>query len=99
MGIWLVMQTRSLGERPFPIEKERTVIGRSHASDVRVPIPSVDPRHCEITLEGDKVRLNALGEQGTLHNGEPVDEAWLSDEDEVTVGNVTFTIRMSRELI
>ena len=99
MGIWLVMQTRVLGERPFPLEKQRTVIGRSPISDVRVPIPSVDPRHCEITVEGDKVRLNALGEQGTLHNGERVEEAWLSDEDEVTVGHVTFTIRMSREIL
>jgi pSer/pThr/pTyr-binding forkhead associated (FHA) protein len=96
MGIWLVMKTTALEERPFQLRKERTVIGRALTTDVRVPIPGVAPRHCEITLEGDRVRLSDLGtEPGVLHNGERVEEAWLTHEDEVTVGSVTFTIRMS----
>jgi len=100
MGIWLVMKTSALDERPFQIQKERTVIGRAATTDVRVPIPGVAPRHCEIMLHGDRVRLNDLSsEPGVLHNGERVAEAWLTHEDEVTVGSVTFTIRMADPLM
>ena len=94
MGIWLVMTTADGGERPFPIHKSRTVIGRSPTSDVRISVPSVAPHHCELSLQHDELRLTDLGsEEGTLHNGRRVGEAVLADQDRLTVGPVTFRIR------
>jgi pSer/pThr/pTyr-binding forkhead associated (FHA) protein len=94
MSIWLVMKTAAGEERPFAIRKDRTVIGREATSDVRVAMPSVAPRHCEIVVRNDQLRLSDLGSgRGTLHNGTPVREAVLTDTDEVTVGPVTFLVR------
>ncbi len=93
MGIWLVMQT-SGGERPFPIRKPRTIIGREASSDLRIAVPSVSLRHCELTYTDDELKLVDLGsDRGTFHNGNQVSEAVLADTDEVTVGPVTFHVR------
>lgn len=95
MGIWLVMQTASGAERPFPIRKSTTIIGREPNSDVRIAIPCVAMRQCELTLRDNELRLVDLStDRGTLHNGSPVsDEAVLSDTDELTIGPVTFRVR------
>jgi hypothetical protein len=91
---WLVMKTADGKERPFPIRLPRTVIGRGVRSDVRVPVPTVAPQHCEIVVCNDRLKLTDLGSaHGTCHNGNRVDEAFLANADRVTVGPVTFEIR------
>ena len=98
MSYWLVMKTADEGERPFPISKERTVIGRSPRSDLRIAMPSVANSHCEITLNDDALELTDLGSPlGTLRNGHRVDRAKLLNSDQVTVGTVTFEVRITRE--
>lgn len=98
MTYWLIMKNSDGTERPFPIHNERTVIGREAQSHVRVAIPTVAPRHCEIILRGEELRLADLGSpHGTLHNGSPVREAILNERDELTVGPVTFEVRRALE--
>jgi len=92
---WLVMKTAA-GERPFPISKDTIIIGQEATSDVRVPLPAVAPSHCEIVINADGLRLRDLGsDAGTLHNGNRVDQAKLSDLDRVTIGSVTFQVRVA----
>ncbi len=98
MSAWLVMQTTADGERPFPIRKNATVIGREASSDIRITLPGVAPRHCVIHFKRDRLRLTDLGSEcGTLHNGQRVREAILADTDCVTIGAVTFRVRMTDE--
>jgi pSer/pThr/pTyr-binding forkhead associated (FHA) protein len=95
MSIWLVMTTADGGERTFPLQSKRTVIGKESRCDVRVAIPSVDDRHCEILFDGSELRLQDLGSRsGTLHNGSRVNRAVLSHDDMLTIGPVTFRIRV-----
>ena len=95
--IWLVMRTAGR-ERLFPLRKRTTTIGRDIESDLRVALPSVANRHCELKFDGDELRLIDLGStRGTLHNGQSVTEATLGPDDRVTVGTVTFQVRMSDE--
>jgi pSer/pThr/pTyr-binding forkhead associated (FHA) protein len=96
MAYWLVMTTADGSERPFRIQKERTVIGRAARSDVRIPIPTVEQRHCEITYRDDKLELTDLGSaRGTLHNGTPVQQqVSLSPRDRLTIGPVTLEVRL-----
>lgn len=91
--IWLIMRTAAGDERAFRL-KQRTIIGREFHSDVRIPLPKVAPRHCDLTIEDGQVRLRDLGASpdGTLHNGRPVREAVLEDADRLTVGPVTFEV-------
>jgi pSer/pThr/pTyr-binding forkhead associated (FHA) protein len=95
MGLALTMLARDGSERPFPIHKPRIVIGRDSRCDLHVPLPSVDLRHCEIILDGQRTHLRDLGStSGTLHNGRRVSEAELHPGDSVTVGPVTFVVRV-----
>ena len=94
MGIWLVMRTADGGERPFPLEKARTVIGRDTRCDLRIAMPGVADRHCEILLNGQELKLQDLGSaNGTLHNGVRIEQAVIDHRDTVTVGPVKFEVR------
>ncbi|MHC5022672.1 MAG: FHA domain-containing protein [Planctomycetota bacterium] len=94
MMFWLVMRATNGEERRFPLDKPRTLIGRETRCDVRIPIPAVDKRHCEIILESGDLRLTDLNStRGTFHNGARVETVSLTHQDEVTIGPVTFTVR------
>jgi predicted component of type VI protein secretion system len=98
-NIWLVMRTAAGGERPFRLHDKQTVIGRGVRCDIRVPLPKVAARHCELTLEDGDLILRDLGTSpgGTLHNGRPAQEAVLRDTDRVTIGPVTFEVRFQKQ--
>ncbi|MDP7071185.1 MAG: FHA domain-containing protein [Phycisphaerales bacterium] len=96
MKLALIMQTGSTGDRTFPINGERTVIGRDGRCDLRLPLPTVSPRHCEIAIENRRATLLSSDPASeTLLNGVPVDQAELSDEDTVCIGPVTFRVSIS----
>ena len=95
----LIMQTGTEGDRIFPIEDGRTVIGRDGRCDLRIPMLSVSAHHCEIALENRKaVLLSRDPECETLLNGEPISKADLSDADEVRIGPVTFRVSITRAM-
>lgn len=97
MSIWLVMQANDGSRRQFAV-KANTIIGREPACDVRVPLPTVSLKHCQLVLDGDRVRLVDLrSDHGTYHNGNRVTEALLSPDDTLTVGPVTFTVRLQHD--
>jgi predicted component of type VI protein secretion system len=101
MSIWLVMQTTDGKERPFALRKDRTVIGRENGCDVRIPVPAVAQKQCQICLQDGKLRLeNLAADRDVLHNGSRVDQPTdLVDADRVTIGPVTFVVRMNDELL
>ncbi len=94
MRMCLAMVTADGDERRFPIGGAKLVVGRHSRCDVRVAVPSVSERHCEIMVDGQLVKLKDLGSgTGTFHNGAKVEHAVLSVEDQVTIGPVTFVVR------
>lgn len=98
MGIWLMMQSSDGGQRSFPVHKPTTIIGSEMTCDVRVPIPAVSRKHCQIHVEGDRATLIDLqSERGTYHNGQPVEKAELAHDDTLTVGPVTFVVRVEHD--
>ena len=100
MSIWLVMQTSDGAERPFAVKKPQTVIGRETTCDVRIPVPAVSQKHCRLTMEGAALRITDLDSaQGTFHNGNRIKEALLAHEDRLTIGPVTFVIRVNDDAV
>ena len=98
MGVWLVMKTADGIDRPFQIEKPRTVIGRETRCDVRIPVSAVSKKHCEIRFHDGELSLTDLdSDSGTFHNGDRVEKAKLSHNDTLTVGPVTFVVRVSSD--
>ncbi len=95
MRLSLVMRTADGQERSFPVNGERVVLGRHSRCDLRLALPSVDPQHCEIRVDGGVPRVRDLhSSHGTFHNGVRVEQAELSPEDRLTIGPVTFIVRI-----
>ncbi len=94
MRLCLAMVTADGDERRFPISGTKLVLGSHSRCDVRLAVPSVSERHCEIMVDGEVLTLKDLGSgTGTFHNGSKVEHAVLSAEDRLTIGPVTFVIR------
>ena len=89
----LVMQSGGAVDRVFALREGRTTIGRDGRCDVRIALPRISPRHCEIVLENKRATLLSRDEDlGTLLNGQVISEAPLAHDDEVSVGPVTFRV-------
>ena len=94
MKMCLAMETADGSERCFLISQDRLVLGRDPRCDVRVALPSVSMRHCEIVTEGNVLCISDLGSAtGTFHNGVRILKAELAPHDRVTIGTVTFVVR------
>ncbi len=94
MTIWLAMKTADGDERSFPITKRRTIIGRDSRCDLRIAVPTVGEKHCEILLNGDVAEVHDLDSYtGTFRNGDRVDRAILDVNDRLTIGPATFVLR------
>ena len=70
------------------LTRERTVIGRSKDSDIRVPDPNVSRRHVEIVQEGTTWWIVDLDSTNGIElNGKRVKKAKLADGDRVALGS------------
>ncbi|MEX0775181.1 MAG: FHA domain-containing protein [Phycisphaeraceae bacterium] len=98
MNASLVMVKADGSRREFPMTKDRVVVGRTNACDLRIPVASVSRRHCELTIENGELRLRDLGSSnGTFHNDNRVQEAVLQAGDRLGIGPVVFTVIVDGE--
>jgi len=72
-----------------------TSIGRYRGCDLCIPSTIVSRRHCELYVYQGRLRLRDLqSRNGTLLNGEPVDEAEVGAGDILEIGPVIFGIQI-----
>ena len=77
----------------IPLDRERTTIGRRPGTDVCLPYAAVSGEHAVIVTSARGSTIEDLGStNGTLVNGERVDQSVLRTGDTLTIGRVTFTI-------
>lgn len=89
----LTLFTSGGAPRHFEISQRRVVLGRATDCDLRIPLPSVSRRHCEIVVKGGTTWVRDLGSRnGTLLNGNPVHEAPLDEGDKLGIGPVRFYV-------
>lgn len=94
-GVWLVMKSADGSERPFPLRKPRTIIGRDHRCDLRVALPTIETNHCEIVLEAGQAYLKPIGEASvTRVNGVVVGQVELKHADTIELGSVALEVRV-----
>jgi len=71
-------------------------IGRAEDSDLIIASTRVSRHHCEMLNEENRVLIRDKGSgNGTLVNGEKVEEVVLSPGDEIQVGPLTFAIEIN----
>src|SRR5436189_3639266 len=94
----LVVQGKPLGKE-IPVKESRFLIGRSDECHLRPNSELVSRVHCQVSVEGDTVRLRDLGSSnGTIVNGERIsDEVVLNDGDLVQVGPLGFQMILVRD--
>jgi pSer/pThr/pTyr-binding forkhead associated (FHA) protein len=76
----------------FPLNKDKTIIGRSKGNDIVLPDPRISSKHAEIISKGKSFILNDL----KSHNGTRVNEKFiqshsLKHDDEIRLGQYTLT--------
>ena len=84
--------------RDVPLRRD-TVVGRGKECQLRIPVADVSRRHCQFTLDGERILIRDLGSSNgtqiadrTIPTGKDV---LLSDGDTVTVGPVKFIVHIS----
>jgi FHA domain-containing protein len=88
----LVCAPGTPAEATYVLNQPRLVIGRGEASDLQLADPGASRRHAEVRSDGSRVTLVDLGStNGTLVNGQRVDETNLSDGDTIVIGETTLT--------
>lgn len=76
------------------IYRPTTLIGSGDACHIRLRSPQVADVHCVLTVEAEGVRVRDLRTVlGTNINGSRVNAGWLSDGDEIAVGEFSFKVR------
>jgi len=85
------------GAYTFPIKDGLNTIGRrSEDNDIVIPDPYCSGKHAELLAQGGVFRITDLGStNGTMVNGvrlEPNEPRVLQPGDEITLGQIAFTI-------
>ena len=94
----LVMCKADGTRRDFLLNKSKVLVGRTVACDVRILLPCVSRKHCEIVIENDEIEVQDLGStNGTFVNTIRVQKTTLSAGDKLIIGPVVFTIRVNGE--
>jgi hypothetical protein len=74
---------------------DRVVVGRGTEADLRINDPGVSRRHAELRLEGDDLVVEDLGStNGTLVDGERIEERGLHDGATVRIGHTDLVVRI-----
>ena len=81
--------------RVFQVKEGSNIIGRGTASDFRLPDTGVSRQHAEITWDGyDAILVDLHSTNGTIVNGEPIENWLLADGDEISLGHSVLEVRI-----
>jgi len=96
MDINLVLLKKNGVHKTFPLASTTTVLGRRHDCDLRIPLPNVSRRHCQLMQNGDSVELQDLNSKlGTFINGKRVErQVSLKAGDYIGIGPLIFVYQM-----
>ncbi len=96
MNADLVLLRKDGAHKTFSLRDAVTVLGRRHDCDLRIPLPTVSRRHCEIQQNGQSLKIHDLGSTGgTFVNDKPVNgESPVKAGDYIRIGPLIFVCRI-----
>jgi pSer/pThr/pTyr-binding forkhead associated (FHA) protein len=95
----LIVNRPDLPPLTFELVQEYTHLGRAPGNEISLPYPSISSRHCIFILSGPDIVLRDLNSSnGTLINGEPINEVVLRPGDVIQTGvcEIKFEAGMKR---
>jgi pSer/pThr/pTyr-binding forkhead associated (FHA) protein len=92
----LVLLKKNGSHKTIPLPGNVTVLGRRHDCDLRIPLPTVSRRHCQISQNGEALKIRDLDSAwGTFVNGKKVDgESSVKAGDFVRIGPLMFVCQI-----
>ena len=88
---WLLLDSGSPGEKPFPIEGSSATIGRGTEESICVQHRSLSRRHAQLTIEDGRAFVTDLqSKNGTFVNGARVSRAEIKPGDLLRCGEVVL---------
>jgi len=98
MNANLVLLSKNGAHKTFALPKQVTVLGRRHDCDLRIPLPVVSRKHCQLSANAETMKLRDLGSRGgTFVNGqkiEPNTEIPLKPGDYIRIGPLMFVCQI-----
>jgi transcriptional regulator with GAF, ATPase, and Fis domain len=94
----LVVLSGPLKDSTIPLSEGEVTIGREASNGIAVVDPSVSRKHCVLSAQDGRFRVRDLDSRnGTLVNGNGVDEQWLQHGDEIAAGDSSFLFLIEEE--
>jgi len=92
----LVLLKKSGSQKTIPLPSTVTVVGRRHECDLRIRLATVSRRHCEISQNGEALKIRDLDSAwGTFVNGKKVNgETSVKAGDYIRIGPLTFVCQI-----
>lgn len=95
MQVNLVFLKKDGTNSSFSLPSTVTFIGRRQDCDFCIPLMVVSRRHCEINMDFGKITVRDMKScNGTLVNGNPIEEAQLKAGDVLQIGPVKFVVQV-----
>ncbi|MBC8377740.1 MAG: FHA domain-containing protein [Planctomycetes bacterium] len=95
MQVNLVFLKKDGTTSSFELPSTVTFIGRRQDCDFCIPLMVVSRRHCEISQDFGKISARDLrSRNGTLVNGQPIEETQLKAGDVLKIGPIEFVVQI-----
>jgi transcriptional regulator with GAF, ATPase, and Fis domain len=94
----LLVLSGPLKDSTIPLSDGEVTIGREASNGIAVVDPSVSRKHCLLSWHDGRFRVRDLDSRnGTLVNGEGVEETWLEHGDQIATGDSSFLFLLEEE--
>jgi pSer/pThr/pTyr-binding forkhead associated (FHA) protein len=96
MNADLVLLRKGGAHKTFSLRNAVTVLGRRHDCDLRIPLPTISRRHCEIQQNGEALKIRDLDSTcGTFVNEKRVNgDSPVKAGDYIRIGPLTFVCQI-----
>jgi pSer/pThr/pTyr-binding forkhead associated (FHA) protein len=96
MNADLVLLKKGGAHKTFSLRSPVTVLGRRHDCDLRIPLPTVSRRHCEIQQNGEALKIRDLDSTcGTFVNDKRVNgDSPVKAGDYIRIGPLIFVCQI-----
>jgi len=95
MKVNLVLLKVGGNNKAFSLPSSVTIVGRRQDCDLCVPLMVISRRHCALNTDGGRLSIRDLGSSnGTLVNGDKIEEMDLSAGDRVSIGPLNFVVQI-----
>lgn len=96
MEVNLLLQKKDGSFKSIPMPSSVTIMGRRKDCDLRIPLAAVSRRHCRLFTHGNTLKVRDLNSRnGTIVNGQAVEETDIKPGDKLTVGTLTFILQVN----